>query len=534
MPEPTGQGGGTTPTPAQQPPAAVTAQDTVLSALLGGWHAFADLLAGDVAKVLGLWTAARAAVQTVASGIARAATQQTINQANAKYPHVPLSPPDLADMIVRNVLTDSTKAAGIAGAGYPPPRIGTIGGRSASDEAALSGIDEDRFAALVADNGESYGIIDALRMWNRGTYMYGLVPGPAYHTGVPLYQAGPNLAKTYGITEAELDGVIAYSRVRPEYTGQLKKLAKNTLSPADAVEMAVKQIVPVELAQSLFEAAGGVGEQFAALVDAAGDSAGVEKVVDLLAHGVIKPGQARQAIGMSRLNPRFYYLSEPDKDGNIPLNYKWLPIYELRQAMMTGLLDHDTALEWMRQDGYSEEQANLFLKASAAGSLSNPKAESLSVILAEYSAKVITESQATSALTDLGFIAESIPFLLQYATTKVVLAARNSAITRVRAGYMLYLIDDAQATADLTDLGLPGLAIADYLAAWHVERSVPHTALTTAEIGKLLKDGNIDVSTAETLWKTRGYTPTDVQYLLILYPPPAPPPPAVPAGAGGQ
>ncbi len=508
-------------------------QQTVIDTLDQSVKAFVAQSAEGIAKLLGLWTAARAAVTTVASGIAAAATLDTINAAQARYHAVPLTPAVLADMVVRNVLPDSTGAAGVAGSGYPAPMRSGIDGRTATEEAAFSGLDPNRFAALVADTGESYGIVDALRMWNRGQYMYALVPGPEYSTGVPIYQAGENLAKMYGISEAKLDEVIAYSRVRPQFTEELKKSAKSTLSPADAVEMAVKQIVPQPLAQSLFEAAGGVGEQFDALVDAAGDSAGVQKVVELLAWGKISAGKARQAIGMSRLNPRFYDLAITPEGGPGPLNFKPLPIYEVRMAVETGLIDMPTALSWLENDGYDTHQAALFLSSAAVGTLQNPKAESMAVILSEYGAHVITEAQATAALHALGYVADAIPFLLQYAESKTILAARTAAVSRVRAGYLLWLVTDAQATQDLTELGLPGPAITTYLAAWGVERSIPHTALTTAEIGKLLKDGDIDVATATTLWQTRGYTPTDVGYLLILYPPPLPPPPVAPAGAGG-
>ena len=48
----------------------------------------------QLAKALGLFYAARAAVSVVASGVAAAATQSTINTANAKYQGVPILPGD--------------------------------------------------------------------------------------------------------------------------------------------------------------------------------------------------------------------------------------------------------------------------------------------------------------------------------------------------------------------------------------------------------------------------------------------------------
>ena len=167
-----------------------------------------------IAKAWGLWTAARAAVNTVASGVASAAVGSTIYKAQAQYQPNPLTPAVLADMVVRNIVPDSTGTTGTSGdPTFPDPRMGGIEGNTATEEAAMSGLSGNRFAALAYATGESYGIVDALRMWDRGNYLKAANPGPNYATGTPLYVAGGSQATLYGITEAELDTVIAYSRV---------------------------------------------------------------------------------------------------------------------------------------------------------------------------------------------------------------------------------------------------------------------------------------------------------------------------------
>ena len=78
-------------------------------------------------------------------------------------------------------------------------------------------------------------------------------------------------------------------------------------------------------------------------------------------------------------------------------------------------------------------------------------------------------------------------------------------------------------------MGVPQATITTLLADWTAEKSVPHTALTTAEIGKLLKEAVITSDEASSLWRMKGYSLTDVGYLFSLYPPPQPAPPT---GAG--
>ena len=497
-------------------------------------QSFAVLDPDALAKAWGLWTAARAAVSTVASGVASAAVGETIYKAQAQYMPNPLTPAVLADMVVRNIVPDSTGTTGTPPPGWPEPRMpGGVSGNSATEEAALSGLNGNRFAALAYATGESYGIVDALKMWDRGNYLHAANPGPNYSTGTPLYIAGGSQATLYGITEAELDTVIAYSRVRDEFIPDLKKSAKSTVSGADAVEIAVKQIMSVGDATNLYAAAGGMPEQFQMLVDSAGDSAGVEKAAELYAHGVITYGQLEQVVAMSRMNHRFYYLAgigpngpTTDEPYQAPFNMKWLPPFEIKEAATAGVVTKEQATTWMLQQGYPADQAAAFAGTITGTSVAAVKHETEAMVLTELTAGMITQGDATTALTNLGYASDAIPFLLQYAQARATITARNSALSRVRAGYLASVVTADQATASLSKVGVPQATIQTFLADWNAEKAVPHTALTVAEIGKLLKENIISTDTASSLWQMKGYSVTDVGYLFSLYPPPSAPPAA--------
>ena len=391
----------------------------------------------SLAKAWGLWTAAKAAVNTVASGVASAAVGKTIYDAQAHYQPNPLTPAVLADMVVRNIVPDSTGTTGTSGdPNFPPPRMSGVEGNTATEEAARSGLSGNRFAALAYATGESYGIVDALRMWDRGNYLHAVNPNTDTSPGQPLYVAGGSQATLYGITEAELDTVIAYSRVRDQFIPDLKKSAKSTISGADVVEAAVKQILSVDDAQDLYAAAGGMPEQFHMLVDAAGDSAGIEKAVELAAHGVISQSQLRQIVAMSRINPRFYYLTEPstatyDNPGaeTAPLNLKWLPPFEIKEAATAGVVSRDQALQWMLQQGYPQDQAAAFAGTITAAAGTTVKRESEAMIVTELTAGMLSQAEATTALTNLGYAPDAIPFVLQYAQARATITARNSAVS---------------------------------------------------------------------------------------------------------
>lgn len=497
------------------------------------WQALTSAELSTLAKIVGVWTAARAAISTVASGVAAAATMSAVTAANAKYKAVPLTPPVLADMAVRNIVPDPTGAAGVAGSGYPSPTLTGIGKNSIVEEAALTGLDQDRLAALIYETGESYGIIDALRLWNRNVNLWSLSLNPDQTPGQPLYVGGTDLGPTLGIPESELDAVIAYSRVRPEFTPDLLKLAQNTISPADAVEMAVKQVVSKDVGRNLYKAAGGIPDQYDALVDAAGDSAGIEKAVSLYSHGVITDAQLVQILGLSRINPRFYYLYTPNAQGIVPANARYLGAYEVGEALSNGTITQAQAMTWLLEEGYPQDQAAAFATAKVATTLAKPKEETASQVLKEYQANLLTEADATTALTNLGYTAAAVPYLLQYATASAIVSARNSAVSRVRAAFLVGDLSASQAQADLGQLNIPQAAITAYMADWAVEAATPHLHLSAAQVGKLVEEGYIDAPTATAKWQAMGYGANDAALLLYIYPPPAPVTTPAPTGSPG-
>lgn len=509
----------------------------------------AQLSGTALAQAIGMWTAARAAISTVAGGIAAAAAQKCINTAMAKYLATPLSPPVLADMIVRNVLTDDTGAAGATGAGYPKAYLSEVDGNSPTAEAALSGLHPDRFKAMVYDTGESYGIIDALRLYNRGLSLYALEQAPTYSSGLPLYQAGASLATTWGVTKAELDAVIAYSRTRPQFTPDLLKLARDTLSGATAVEMAVKEVVAMDVAQDLYVAAGGIGEQFPAIVAAAGDAAGLEKACALWMHGLITKAELLQVLGMSRVNPRFYPLYTPRKTTAaaatpgeavdaaapgtyasgwlIPASAKYLGAFEVGDLVKNNAVTPAAAEKWLVADGYPEDQAHAFAYMYSVPSTAI-KQQTEAMVLDEYAAGTLSEKQATQSLTDMGYTVQSIPVILASVTARTAISARNSAVARVKAAYLHGAITVQKAATDLGALGVPAAAIANYTKDWAVEASTPTVHLSESMVGWLLEKGHITAAQAHTKWVALGLTSDDADLLALRYPvPKAPLPPTV-------
>ena len=369
----------------------------------------------------------------------------------------------------------------------------------------------------------SYGVIDALRMLNRNANLWALEPWELPPAPSPYLRAGPTSAPTYGITSDEFAEVVAHSDIRPEYIPDLLKLARNSISPADAVEMVVKQVLDMNTGQNLYAAAGGIPEQFPALVDAAGDSLGPEKLVDLLAHGLITYPEAERSLGMSRVNPDFYYAYiDSATQGAGPAHAKWLGPYEIGSAIAAGDVDAATGLQWLLDEGYDEAQAAAFTTSKATTVVAKVKEDTAGQVLKLYAAKLYTQAETTAALAALGYTAAAITVLEEQAEATAMIAAHNSAVSRVRAAYLVGDITRTVATTDLQALDVPAAAVTGFLADWDVEAATPSRHLSEAQVGKLTENGIIDIPTAVAKYKAMGFGDNDAVLLVTyIYPPPA-------------
>ena len=474
---------------------------TVGEDIVSGLNSLVNLSIQGLAAVLATFTTARQAIRTVATIVAQAATQTTLNQVNAKYQDVPLSPADLADMSIR-ALTIPTDSGGI-----DPGLIA---------EAAFSGISPERLAAMSLNTGEPYGIDQALSLWWNTVNLVEPVPNTDPTTNPGTYDVGPSLAAKYGITEDELVKVIRYSRVRDEFQPDLEILPWSTIGKADVLEATVKGRITVALGKQLWVAAGGMPEQWDLAYQSSGDSVGVAHAVALEAHGLITADELQRIILQSRINPEFYADALLSND-------KWLPAYQLEKIAAAGIIDGPTLVTWLVQDGYPTDQAAAFAALATGGATKTPKSESEAMILSDYEAQIITEADATSALESLGYTAASIPIILDYVVAKRVLTMRNAAISRLRTAYIDFLIPESEVSAALTNIGLPSQAVTQFLTYWTLEQSTNVKRLTAAQVGKLLEDGVFDVTNAVTRWTQMGYSPEEANLLPYIYAPAAAP-----------
>jgi len=415
------------------------------------------------------------AIVSVVMGLGPIETQRLKNDLLTLYTDVPLSPADLADMVERNIIMPGT----------------------GEQEAAKSGMSPANFDLLVKDTGEPYGIEQALNLLRRGL-----------------------------ITQERFTEVLYYSRVRNEFLPDVLDLAHDTMSQGDAIEAALKEIIPNDQAADLFAKAGGLPDQFNTLLAAAGNPVGVEHAVMMWMHGVISEQELQTIVAHSRINPMFYDVVKTT-------GLKWLSVIQIELGLKAGTVTPDDATRWLTQDGYPPDQIAAFVMGASAGKTAAHKQLNESQITELYEAGFFTADQASAELQALGYDAGETPWILQLYEEKRKIAMAQAAVNQVRKVYLARRVDDTAATTMLDGLGIDPGARDQYLAVWKVEQESELKELTAAQIGSAFKKGIVDDNGALIRWVEMGYTNADAAILLALYGgnPPAGSPAAIAAAS---
>lgn len=428
------------------------------SPFTSGLNAAGGFAEGEFAKLAEMIGVVAAVVQAIKEAGAIEA-QGVINLIRAAFPDVPIPPADLADMVERNIITESEGAA----------------------EAAMSGVNSDRFARLVLDTGEPPGIMEMLSLYRRGA-----------------------------LDEATLVEMIAYSRIRTKWTPQVLELRYSTMSAADAINAVVKGVISKDEGRTFFEHAGGMVDQYDALLEASGDAIGVQQVLSLWLHGLATEEDVKQVILHSRINPQFEPLAAK-------LYHHWLGAFEIERLLKAGACTSEQAMTWITQLGYPPDQAAAFVHAGTGAVVAKSKDITEAQIVDLYEAKFIDQAEAETLLGHLGYPSIAVSYILEVNDAKKALSQLNKAMGAVQKAYVAGRTDQATALADLARLDVPIAAAKQYVADWDIERSLEFKTLTMAQVGAIYKKGGLTEAEALARWAAMGYDQTDAALLLFDY-----------------
>jgi hypothetical protein len=322
----------------------------------------------------------------------------------------------------------------------------TMDAKAAVAEAGDSGVNAARFQVLVNNTGEPPGIAELLQALRRGI-----------------------------IDATRLAHGVRQSRVRDEWLDVITALRYAPPPAGEVVAGRVKEhMTDAEYHQRLSEA-GTDPANADWMLAAAGRPYGIEQALELLNRGVIDEARVRQVIAQSDVNTAF-------TDDILQLRHYFPPPRSVVPMLRAGAITEAQARQLLADYGVGEPWQSAFITEATHTKASAVKELSQAQTLRMYGAKFVDHATATTRLQRLGYDATTIGLLLDFADEAQHERYTNAVVTRIHSRFVNYKLTEAEARAALTADKIPGAAITDLLALWHIERDANVHVLTPASI----------------------------------------------------
>ena len=397
-----------------------------------------------------------------------------------------LSPADLADLVVRNYLSDADGQAGAKRSGVTPA-------------------DFELMVKAAGDAVDTTTLIEAFRRkiipWDAG--------------------AGDVVSVLAGIREG---------RLADKWAPVIQALGDVPLSPADAVDAVVENQIPFDQgAQAAYEN-GLSRDNFQILVNTRGNPPAPSELAEMVRRGIIPN---------TGTGPDVTSFQQGISEG--ATKDKWTgPLAQLQTVLVpegrvttllrVGAIDKATALSWYQLLGYDQAAAEAFATEASTTKTQADKDLAKGDVIKLYADRAIDGATATTMLAQLGYDDSEAGYILAIQDLHAATTITDAAVSRVRTYYIARKLDDVTTVNVLNQLGVPPGQQAQLLAAWQIDRTSNVKILTEAQITDAWYYQIMDDATALTYLEALGYTPLDAWLVLSIKNKQAltttPPPPA--------
>lgn len=414
-----------------------------------------DLAEASVLELFnrGNLSADEAVTELVKGGMSEASADQLLTLAK-----VPLTPQEAAQAWARNLVSDQL--------------VHTV-----SRAAGLTNEDGDVLMGLAGEPPPTEALIEA---WRRGI-----------------------------ITEADFDRGIIQGPIRNEWIATIKALFEAVLSPQEAASAVTQGHLTLEQGLAKARLSGVTPEDFDVIVANSGIPPGLQFAIDAMNRGIITREQFTSMFLESRIKNKYIDLM-------LAMSQTLVPAETARVAYRFGVYPREQALRTLAGHGYSTEDASALLALEDVRAREGTKELTRAQVLSLFGDDIITEEEASSMLSDMGFDDIEVQWMIALEGGNKVKRFVNALISRVRNAYVQGTMEEDEAVSVLTQAGI-GLKQQDnLLALWELEKQALTAQLTPAQIVTAVKKGLLDRTEGKDRLVARGYTEQDAEILISL------------------
>lgn len=360
-----------------------------------------------------------------------------------------------------------------------------LGDPALAGEAAFSGINQSRFAAMTLAAGNSIGFDQALLLDRRGQLV--------------------------GVT---LDDVLGYSNVNPRFYASAKNLRYDSPSVGAVLAGAVQGHLDDRDPQKLYVEAGGNPDNYEWQYQTAGRPPAAEQMLHLLNRRLMTEDEVRAAIRESDIKNK-YIQAIIDSRVYLPPPRSVVP--QLRHHS----IDEATARKFLSDYGVTPEAQDAFIKEASSTRTTAERHVTAMQVIDAYEEHLIDRPTAITRIESLNYSAADATMLLDLADAKQTDRAISSALTRIRGLYVGYRATRADTVTSLAGLNVPNADQAQLLAVWDHERSANAPDLTVAQWQGALRRDVIRQDQFATAMTAKGYNDFQITVLAAeAFPPP--------------
>jgi hypothetical protein len=410
------------------------------------------------------------------------------------------SPQDAADMVHRGVLDSGTYDIWAAKQGFSQEVRDAIFRASdnpaSMQDAALAylrgAISRDELYSIAGKTGYLQDAVDV--------YLETVGEPPGTMDMLEAFRRG-------FIDQATLQRGIKQSRVRDEWIPMIEELRYSPMSTADAVNATVQGHMSQDEMASLAEQNGLTPGQVNTLYETAGSPLSRTELNELYNRGEIGSDVVLQGLRESRMKDK--YTADA-----FALRRRLLEPRSLGEAVVSGAMDHETAIRKAMENGYNAQDAAFLVNAAANRKMQSYRDKVMVQAEDLYMDGGMSASQFTNIVKSMGHSDAEAQMLIQSADLHREQRAFNAATNVIRSKFVSHHIDKGKASAMLDGLGMLAQQRDYLMGIWSIEQAATTRTLTEAQVIKAVKNQIITPDQGAERLLNMGYNGDDVAILL--------------------
>lgn len=313
-------------------------------------------------------------------------------------------------------------------------------------EAAMNGIDQGRFDAMVYNTGEPISIGDGLLLRRRG------------QMDTPTLQT-----------------LVRQSRVRDEWFPYVEMLQYQPPGAGEVIAGRIKSHLSDADAIKKLAEAGVNPDNYDWLVATAGRPPGIEQMLHLWNRGAAAEADVEQAIAQSDINPHYTpFVKE--------LRWYVPPVRSIMPMLRAGAIDVPAATQLFQENGVRDADIPHYLAEAAHVRTTAVRELSQSQVVRMYQTRLMDKPTALARLVALRYTQADAELLLDFADDARSERLQNALITTIGTLYVSHKIDKPTAVTALSGDQVPAAAQTDLFHVWDLERQAKHHAPTVPQV----------------------------------------------------